>query len=375
MKKYFLFYVISYTFMNASCKKNMISQTDLLKSNFSKNSTQTLPQSLSTVLDTNNYIFVGQEDFNGTFLDTSIWSFYTENIVRGYGKMLRSNAEVSNGTLKLYARRTVSVNNETTFSAGMVGTEFSLNQRYGYFEIRAKVNNQVGPHAAFWLLQHSVGIVNAVPNPSIYGTEIDVFEYHRAAGNENLYHGLHWNGYEFDNGSHRSLFASTYNPGIATGFHTFALEWTPREYIVYVDGVEKIRTTTAISHTPQFLLLSTEINGYGGDRFAMSTTVPDVFEVDYVKVFAIKPAVTLFGACDYYGWVSASLQPGSYNQAQLMAAGIMNDETSAIEVPAGWKVTAFDEDNFAGTSTIITRDTRCLQNFNDKISSLIISRQ
>ncbi len=326
----------------------------------------------SAFIDLDNYKLVMQEDFNGELLDTSRWDYFGENNTRGFGKMLRSNIIVSDGTLKILSKRSVDATGNPVFSAGMISTQHSLNQKYGYFETRAKVNKQLGPHAAFWLLSHVTGQEQDVPNPSIYGTEIDIFEYHRLEGTENLYFGLHWNGYNFSNASHRAVFSKSNIPGISTGFHTFGLEWTPKEYIVYVDGKEMARSSEALSHIPEFVILSTEINGYGGDRFKMSSAVPDSFEVDYVKVYARKPSVTVYGKCDYYGWVSSALKPGSYTSAQLLKLGMTNDDASSIEVPKGWKVTAYEDDYFKGNSISIRSDARCANGFDNKMSSLKI---
>lgn len=336
-----------------------------------KSSTSTTAFSINR-FSPDNYTLIKQEDFNGTKLDLAFWDYFNENAVRGFGKMLRSNVEVSNGTLKLYAKKSVSPENNISFSASMISSQYLLNQKYGYFEIRARVNTQVGPHCAFWLLQHSVGVAKTPPNPSIYGTEIDIFEYHKAAGTENLYFGLHWNGYNTADNTAKVLYGSSYTPGISNGFHLFGLEWTPKEYIVYVDGVEKIRSRNAVSHTPEFILLSTEITGYGGDRFQMSNTTPDVFEVDYLKVYARAPGVTIYGDCDYNGWVSSALTPGTYTTSRLISAGVINNQTSSIEIPTGWVITAYDGDNFTGDSVIIKKDTRCGDSFDDKISSLKI---
>jgi beta-glucanase (GH16 family) len=359
----FDFYVNSHTIETAGAK-NLFN---------TKNEEVNLLKKDTPIFNFNNYKLIMQEDFSGNALNTKTWDYLTENTIRGFGKMLRSNVEVSNGALKIYAKKTIAANGNTEFSAGLISTQNSLNQKYGYFEIRAKVNTQTGPHCAFWLIQHSVGVANNPPNPSIYGTEIDVFEYHKAAGNENLYFGLHWNGYNTADNTAKVLYGSSYTPGISTGFHLFGLEWTPKEYIVYVDGKEKIRSSNAVSHTPEFILLSTEITGYGGDRFKMSNTIPDVFEVDYVKVFARKPAVTLYGDCDYYGWVSSGLLHGYYTKAQLLSLNIIDNETSSIEVPEGWIVTGYSSDNFKGDSVIIRTDTKCIANFNNKISSLKIT--
>ncbi|MEJ7589407.1 MAG: family 16 glycosylhydrolase, partial [Ferruginibacter sp.] len=226
---------------------------------------------------------------------------------------------------------------------------------------------------AFWLIQHSVGIARNPPNPAIYGTEIDAFEYHRAAGTDSLYYNLHWNGYNFSDGTHRAAGIAAYLPGVSTGFHIFGFEWTPKEYIFYVDGRETGRMNVAISHTEEFILFSTEINGFGGDRFQMSKTIPDSLEVDYLKVYARKPSVTVYGSCDYQGWVLPSLKAGDYNLPMLTSLGLMNDDASSIEIPVGWVVTAYEHDNFTGDSVVVTSDSRCAGNFDNKLSSLRIT--
>ncbi len=321
----------------------------------------------------NNYSLVLMEDFQGNSLNSKRWNYLEENTVRGFGKMLRSNVVVSNGTLKLYAKRETGAAGHESFSGAMISTEHSLNQRYGYFETKAKLNKQIGPNIAFWLLQHSVGMAKNPPNPAIYGTEIDAFEYHRAAGADSLYYNLHWNGYNFSNGTHRTTGISAYVPSVSDGFHIFGLEWTPKDYIFFVDGVETGRMNIAISHVPEFIIFSTEINGYGGDRFKMSSTTPDVLEVDYLKVYARKPSVTLYGSCDYQGWVLPDLKPGNYNLAMLTKLGMLNDDAASIEIPKGWTVTAYEHDNFAGESITVTSDSRCAGNFDNKLSSLKIT--
>lgn len=222
------------------------------------------------------YVLVKQEDFNGIALDTTFWNYRQENMVRGFAKMLRSNIQLTgDGFLRIFANRS-----GNTFSAGQISTEKTFLQQYGYFECRAKVNGSIGPHCALWLQSPDNG---ATLDPAKDGVEIDIFEYHRAEGREFVYHNLHWNGY---GSQHKTLGSRAEIPGMAEGFHTFGLEWTPNEYIAYVDGVEKARTSTAISHRSEFLVLSMDINGYGGDH--LKGIYPDFFEVDYVKVYALK---------------------------------------------------------------------------------------
>lgn len=358
MKKIKILLFTLFIVININCKKNSQDET-ITKSGVGS----TLSNSLTNGIDLSKYIFLGEDNFNGLALDTTVWNYRGENTVRGHGIMLRSNVSLTgNGILKLAANRS-----GNTFSGSMISTEKSFLFKYGYFECRAKLNQSIGPDVAFWLQSPTNGATN---NPSIDGVEIDIAEYNHSQGDNNLYHALHWNGYgQFA----QSILLTNYIPGISNGFHIFGLEWSPKEYIVYVDGIEKGRTSTAVSHRSEFIILSSEIIDFGGDRFA--GTYPDYFDIDYVKIYKPKPVVTLYGDCNYNGWISNSLQVGSYTTAQLSALGFIDNATSSVEVPLGLKITLFSDDNFTGNTKIITSDKPCLTSldFNDFTSSAIVS--
>ena len=63
------------------------------------------------------------------------------------------------------------------------------------------------------------------------------------------------------------------------------------EYIFYVDGKEDGRTETAISKRPEFILISTEVDGYRHETHypveAAFDAFDDTFLVDYIRVFDI----------------------------------------------------------------------------------------
>ncbi len=84
---------------------------------------------------------------------------------------------------------------------------------------------------------------------------------------------------------------------------------------------------------------------------------------------------TLFQHCDYAG-NNAILAIGSYTTAQMLAKGINNNDISSLKIPANYKVTLYDGDNFTGASLVLTANETCLinKNFNDKVSSLKIEK-
>ena len=69
--------------------------------------------------------------------------------------------------------------------------------------------------------------------------------------------------------------------------------WTEEGYTFYVDGIEDGHSSSPVSKTPQFILLSTEVNGYRSDEYAptkeakAAAKAGDEFIVDYVRVFDI----------------------------------------------------------------------------------------
>jgi hypothetical protein len=68
----------------------------------------------------------------------------------------------------------------------------------------------------------------------------------------------------------------------------------------------------------------------------------------------------------------------SYTTAQLRVAGIPDNSIEIIKVNAGWTVTLYDKDNFAGDSVTCTASVRTLGapefKFNKKTSSLKVSK-
>ena len=83
-------------------------------------------------------------------------------------------------------------------------------------------------------------------------------------------------------------------------------------------------------------------------------------------------SVVLFGGCSYSSW-AATFGPGSYRTADIVARGGANDAASSVRVPAGFTVTLYTNDNFSGSSLVLTGDDSCFTNdtgFNDTVSSL-----
>lgn len=161
---------------------------------------------------------------------------------------------------------------------GQLGTQGLFEAKYGYFECKAKMNTQIGPHVAFWLQSKDMGLTTN--DPARNGAEIDIFEYHRKKPTT-VFQTIHWNGYGSDTKSEGTqVKIST----IGTGFHTFGLEWANYSYKFFVDGKLTWSTNKGASQRKEYIILSTELTGWGGDP--KLGNFPDSVVYDYVKVYA-----------------------------------------------------------------------------------------
>ena len=74
-------------------------------------------------------------------------------------------------------------------------------------------------------------------------------------------------------------------------YHRFGLDWSESGYVFYCDGKEVSRASEHVSQVEQFILLTTECQGYRKgdgktpDPILKSAVLPDCFTVDYVRVF------------------------------------------------------------------------------------------
>lgn len=231
---------------------------------------------VSCVLPSNicdSFELVWSDEFEGQQIDTTKWNYRAEGSVRNYATVSRNTIQIlGNGTFSIRVQKDSSGN----FYVGQLSTQNTWLGKYGYYECRAWMNHSKGPHIAFWLQSPTMSNTG---NLALNGTEIDVFEYHRM-NPDSIYHTIHWDGY---GSSHKQVGTRVFIPEIATGFHTFGLEWDSLKYVFYVDGIKTWQTNTAVSNRSEYMILSTELTGFGGNP-ALGT-YPDSVVFDYVRVY------------------------------------------------------------------------------------------
>ncbi len=219
----------------------------------------------------NGYRLIWEDNFEGTELDTTKWN------IRGIGPRRigynsASAVSVNNGCLNLMFDIV-----KDSIIAGAIGTSKHFETQYGYFECRAQLQKSVGPWAAFWM--QSPFISNG-EDPAKFGAEIDIFEYFKEIGNDTLTHSVHW-----AYGPHIASVGRLKSTikGLSEGFHTFGLEWTPKQYSFFIDGLKFHEKTQGLSHVNEYIILSMEIPAtIEKIKYACA---PDTFLIDYVKVY------------------------------------------------------------------------------------------
>lgn len=220
------------------------------------------------------YKLVWKDNFNGTKLNPRKWA------VRGVGRrrldyVAEEAVKVEDGYLKLYALK-----KGDSLLSGAVGTQGLFMSKYGYYECRAQLQKSPGIWAAFWIQSTEI---SKGEDPAQYGAEIDIFEFFKKLGTDIVSHNVHW-AYGPNQQTTRGM--QSYLRGVSEGFHTFALEWTPEKYIFYIDGYKFYEVAKGISHIEEYMILSME---YPSSLEELKDAVfPDVFVVDYVKVYQKK---------------------------------------------------------------------------------------
>lgn len=131
-----------------------------------------------------------------------------------------------------------------------------LRSTYGYYEIECKVDNIRGAWSAFWLMPDNSGMANKEQKAQD-GCEIDIFE---NAIPHLLQTTLHYDDYT------AQVMTTRYIKNFYQGFHTYGLDWKADGLKFYYDNklLWHVKNPNHISHFPNRLEISTEVNGFNG---------------------------------------------------------------------------------------------------------------
>ena len=264
---------------------------------------------------------VWNDEFDGVALDETKWSYRTNfwgRPAHWFAKPEDGCVEVKDGVVRLKVKKLANGQfvspqlqtgeliwdvpvEESTNSFWYVGKQSrpKFVHRYGFYECRCRLQRKAGWWSAFWMQTMMQG---CCLDPGLAGIEQDIMESFDPG--EMIVSSFHTNGYGPDYMSFHipkeyddpPTFEGKLNMAIDTeNFHTFGLLWEPDGYSVYVDGRFKGRNDKAVSHVPEFLVISTECKWYRNGRMTgtadaaldAAAAANDDFAVDYVRVYDI----------------------------------------------------------------------------------------
>jgi beta-glucanase (GH16 family) len=172
------------------------------------------------------------------------------------------------------------------YSSARINTAGLFEHAYGKFEASIQLPPGPGLWPAFWLLGSDVG-----QNPWPACGELDIMEYR--GQQPTLIHGsAHGPGYS----GGRAITASHGIPGggsFASGFHTFAIEWSPNQVDFRVDDTVYESITPAsipagdkwVFDHDFFVILNLAVGGNYVGSPDSTTPFPATMLVDYVRVY------------------------------------------------------------------------------------------
>ncbi len=242
-----------------------------------------------------NWNITWSDEFNGTNVDTTVWTNDLGNGSGGWGNNEReyytsrtNNMYVSGGLLHIVAQKEST--NGFSYTSARMKTQGFMSWTYGRFEWRAKFPAGTGFWPALWLLGTNITSVNW-PGCG----EIDVTE-NNGATPVNVQGSLH-------SGTDETAVYTFPDSGSVTNFHTYVLDWSPSAFLWYIDGhLYESQTSWGSSlgnpypapfDKPFFIVMNLAV---GGNYLATNgvnpsitdinkSTFPAEMQVDYMRIY------------------------------------------------------------------------------------------
>ena len=247
-------------------------------------------------VSTNSNGVVWSDEFNGTTIDSSTWTYDVGNQGWGNGQLeydtaQHGNTYIANGNLVLEADRTNYWGNSFTSARMLTQGRFAF--KYGNLEARIKVPNTAnGLWPAFWMMGNNSGAI-VWPNCG----ELDVMELGAAAGiasntqQELMDCAIHYA--DTNNNAVNAAAWLTAPEDLTQDYHLYQMSWTPTNLTFSLDNVPFGSwniTDIPMFQQPMFLILNIAIGGYNPSYTgvyspdAVTATFPATMDVDYIRI-------------------------------------------------------------------------------------------
>jgi len=217
------------------------------------------------------WYLVWSDEFDGDSLDESKWRAEDAALVKNNELQYYtpSDVRVHDGVLTLRSQERAMGGRQ--YTSGLVETVGKFSQKYGRFEVRAKLPKTKGMWPAHWMM----------PKTRKWPPEIDIME---MVGHNpyTVYGTLHWGVWP----NNRRSGGKYPGPDFSEDFHTFAIEWELDEIRWYVDGKKYFSINEHIPKEPFYIILNTAVGGDWPGRPNKKTVFPQYHDIDYVRVYA-----------------------------------------------------------------------------------------
>jgi beta-glucanase (GH16 family) len=249
---------------------------------------------------------VWSDEFDGTSVASTNWSFETGNGSGGWGNQEReyytsrtNNAYVANGVLHIVAQQ--ESYGGFPFTSARMKTQNLFWKKYGRIEFRAKLPQGLGYWPALWMLGTNItsagvgwprcGEIDVMENKGSSPTQVGGTIHYADVNGNDVYQSKNY----------------TLPPGDSvTNFHSYAIQWASNSIIWQVDG-QNVQTWTswgAASGTyaypapfnqPFYLIMNVAVGGQflgspSDSTITNNTAFPGEMQIDYVRVFDDVPA-------------------------------------------------------------------------------------
>jgi beta-glucanase (GH16 family) len=286
---------------------------------------------------------VWSDEFNGTNIDATKWTFDIGNGSGGWGNSEReyyrtNNAYVTNGALHIAARQESF--GGFPYTSARMKTQGLYSKKYGRIEFRARLPQGVGFWPALWMLGTNItsvswpacGEVDVLENNGSWSNQVQGTIHYSDSGNNHL--------------QQTRLYTLPTSGDSVTNFHLYAVEWTTNSIKWTVDAVTVQTWTSWSSSTgpypapfnqPFFIIMNVAVGGsylgYPTDgQINAGTSFPGEMQVDYVRVYDDVPVTTPpnapTGLAAYAGnakvflnWDASTSGATNYNVKRAFVAG------------------------------------------------------
>jgi beta-glucanase (GH16 family) len=250
-------------------------------------------------IDLNGYKLTFDDEFNvrsisqtgagTTYADIRPESRFDANSDIGFGRSSFVDASsgydpfsVKNGALSITAAPpgTTSSGYPGSWQSGLITTQNSFSQTYGYFEIRADFSSNPTSWDAFWLLPNQQ---SSSSNTDASHQELDVVE-HYGDNDRGVYSTIHTtdpqNGVPWQ--VNRQVYSEMSN---SAGYHTYGVNWQANAITFYVDGqAGGSQATPSDMHSPMYMLANLAVQNK-----APSNGSPFTSSIDYIRAYSNSP--------------------------------------------------------------------------------------